>query len=171
MQLEELSNINMDLYEFAKNIVKYQNFKTSAALKLFEYKVSYTTALNYFNLGITYIKIKIKSKSIPMKIYEYIDDAIKKHIQPLTPKESEKRRVNKKMFAKKEATLPIQNALNEIRTEKTLTEKFEYGVKYSDHDIKILNSKHDALIFLSGVSAVSNEFFKPILVSITKLED
>lgn len=81
------------LKNLAINIVKYQDFKTSAIIpKIDNCGYAYNALSSYINLGICYIKKGVKNKRAG-SIYGYIDEALKNHTQPLVPPKSECRRV------------------------------------------------------------------------------
>lgn len=87
-------------------------------------------------------------------MYEYIDEAISQHVQPLTPKDNEKRRVLRNMYLKKKAILPVQKVVKELTKQSRMCEKFEYGVMYDDN-IKVFGKDSTAAkIFLAGITFV-----------------
>ena len=74
----------------AENIVKYQKFRTSAIIaKIDNCGYTRSSMYNYINFGIQYINNGCKTRQAG-SIYKYIDEALAKHIQPLTPSENEK---------------------------------------------------------------------------------
>lgn len=149
MELKDLNKVNFDLKDFATNIVKYQKFKSKAALSKFEYKLRENTANSYFGFGVTYIKTGKICKAANKKLYTYIDEAISNHVQPLTPSDKDKRVEFKNTYHKKGVKLPVQETLKKMNCG-SLVEKFEYGVRYDD-TIKIFESSHDAKMFLNGI--------------------
>ena len=75
------------LRNLAENIVKYQNFKTSEILRIIDNAGYSKVSLEAFiNAGINYVHTgkKISKRG---NLYKFIDDALNKHIQLLTPKE------------------------------------------------------------------------------------
>lgn len=170
MLLEELKDTDLDMRELAINTVKYQKFKTKAALSKFDYKLTYSTAANYFNLGISYIKTKLRSKAVGKKFYDYIEEALEQHVQPLTPSEDDRRREYNNVYHKKDAHLPVKDVLAEIQTEEKLTEKFEYGVRVKD-TVKIFKSREQADFFLEGVLFGGEDMYNARIVSVQNLGD
>lgn len=137
MELEELQNFK--LTSLAKQIVQYQNFKTAAAISKMTTEYSKTSLTCYFAYGVKYLKTG-DAKRLNPSLKEALDKCKAEHIQPLTPKDSERRIVHKshvKKEHKKETTLPIQK-LDIIG--KPLVEKFEYGLRL-DNKIMVVDSK------------------------------
>lgn len=132
------------LRDLALSIVKYQNFKTSAAIKNIKFVASQNTTKNYFGCGVSYIKSggKVKHKAIPSKIYDYIDEYLAQHVQPLTPSESDRRgeyKQRKNRYHGKSAVPPVAK-LDIVR--QPLTEKYDdYGIKSPDGYVKICKSR------------------------------
>lgn len=145
------------LRNLAKNIVQYQNFKTSVILKRIDNAgYSSLTLKSYITSGIIYIKRGVKNKQTGVKIYEYIDDAIKNCVQPLTPKQNEIRinypnRTKNKAY-KKDTVLPIQQVLNNLSKEiSSKKNSYMYAIKLNN-TLKIYNSLPEAQAFLDGLS-------------------
>ena len=84
------------LRQFAKQIVQYQDFSISKALaKMNIGAYSECTARQYFQDGRKYIKTskKVRSGKNPSNLYNYIDEFLEQKLQPLTPKDNEKAKV------------------------------------------------------------------------------
>lgn len=140
----------------AEIIVEYQKFSTNKVLEKFEeqnllYKKA--TAISYINYGIAYIMYGTKHYAVPKKIYNAIDECIAKHIQPLTPSEKDKRRINNNKYQKKDAVLPVQK-IPEVKTE--LTEKFEYGVRI-DNRIILFSTENGMNEFVKNIKFINPE--------------
>ena len=85
--LENLPDIVREnkMKQLGENIVKYQKFKISAILNKIDYAgLSKSTLNSYITSGINYIKTGKKYKQYG-SYYKYIDEAIERHVQPLTP--------------------------------------------------------------------------------------
>lgn len=171
--INDLKNITKILKEddyrkIAKLVVQYQNFKTKVAIQHFPFDVSEGTKLNYLNLGIVYIKTKVRNKAIPQKIYDFIDEFTEAHLQPLVPKDEDRRRTINKIYHKKEAVLPVQNLLKELKTKSAgMIAKFEYGVRIDDM-VKICSSREEAITFMQGAKFAGNKNVQ--VVSIERLD-
>ena len=154
----------------AEIIVKYQKFTTNKVLEKFEeqnllYKKA--TAISYINYGIAYIMYGTKHYAVPKKIYNAIDECIAKHIQPLTPSENDKRRINNNKYQKKDAVLPVQK-LPEVKTE--LTEKFEYGVRIENRII-LFSTENGMSEFVKNVKFINpNEKIQAVTVECENYE-
>ena len=137
------------LKKIAYDIVKYQKFRPSIAI--LKMNTSYTngTKMNYFKAGVTYIDKKIKNSTVTSGLYDYIDEAIRVHTQPLTPTQAEKRVTYN--YKKKEAEHPVVKAINEIKN----TEPRICAVKVNDKYIA-QNTLNDAKAFANGI-----KFLKP----------
>lgn len=171
--INDLKNITQilkddDYKNIAKLVVQYQNFKTKVAIQHFPCNVSEGTKQNYLNLGIVYIKTKVRSKAIPQKIYDFIDEFIENHLQPLVPKDEDKRRTINKIYHKKDAVLPAQNLIKELKAKSaSMIAKFEYGVRIDDM-VKICTSREEAITFMQGAKFAGNKNVQ--VVSIEKLD-
>lgn len=160
------------LKNLAINIVKYQNFKTNCIISKIENAgCTKNTLLTYINCGIIYLQSNKKYNKIPKQIYEYIDEALNKHIQPLTPKESEKRQArigcNRKPICKPSTSLSGLNAFN---LPKQITETFDYGVKVGNN-IRIFDSEKDAKSFCDSFKFFSNESIKLIEIKFSEVKN
>ena len=132
------------LRDFALAIVKYQNFKTSAAVKYINYNSSEVTIRNYFGCGVSYIKSngKIRHQNMPTGIFKFIDEYLAQHVQPLTPSKSDERKEyksRKNIYHGKNSIPPVAK-LDIVR--KPLIEKYDdYGIKSPDGYVKICKSR------------------------------
>lgn len=84
------------LRQLAKQVVQYQDFSTSKAIakmNIGAYKE--WTARQYFQDGRKYIKTgrKVRNGKNPPNLYNYIDEFLEQKLQPLTPKDNEKAKV------------------------------------------------------------------------------
>lgn len=140
------------LKKIAYDIVKYQKFRPSIAVSKMNASYTNGTKLNYFKAGVAYIENKTKSQTTATGLYDYIDEAIRTHIQPLTPTQAEKRVIynyKKKKEVKTES--PVAKVLREIRN----AEPKIYAVKVNDKYIA-QNTLNDAKAFANGI-----KFLKP----------
>lgn len=138
------------LRSLAKNIVQYQNFSTSSIIsKIDDAGLSYYTLKNYIDYGISYIKTGKVNRNIS-SIIGYIDENIKNCIQPLTPKNEEKRGFKKqsKTIIKKDTVLPVQNVLKNIVT-KNINKSIAIKI---DNNIVLLTSEEEANGFIKGIN-------------------
>ena len=77
--------------DVAIDIVKYQNYKTSAIMPKIKHEdFNSSTLVNYVNCGITYIKTGARKQPAPKFLYDCIDKAVEKCVQPLRPSTEEK---------------------------------------------------------------------------------
>lgn len=136
-------------------VVKMQKYKTEKVLEAIEKDSSInfkkSTAINYINDGISYIKYGRISKNLPKIFYEEIDKLIEKHVQPLTPKPSDARRQLATKYEKKETVLPIQR-VPEIKEK--MTTIFEYGVRIENRII-LFDSEHSMATFIKNAKFVN----------------
>ncbi len=147
--------------EKAVNIIKYQNFKTNAAMKKFN-----NLSVSQFTCGIAYVKRGVWHKNaVSRPLKAALDEALAKKIQPLTPSKSEARQFTKDYHTKKDTKLNIQelDILN-----KPITAKFEYGVRLNN-DIKILDTEIEAKAFLEGLKFVGQNEAKLLQVEIKEI--
>lgn len=143
----------------AKQIVQYQNYKTSAALKLIN-RMSYSEAsLNtFFNKGRLYLKTGNKYAKCG-NLYSYIDDWTEKHIQPLVPKPEEKYEYKPKVRKNNNKEKII------IKIPQKLTENFEYGVKI-ENKVYIFNTEKECEAFIQGIKLFSDDDTKIVHIKI-----
>ena len=141
------------LRNLAKNIVRYQNFRTSIILaKIDDAGLAEATLKNYVDYGISYIRTGKVAKQIT-GIVKYIDEYIKDCVQPLTPKQEEKRQIGKirsqatVSVYKKEATLPVQTVLNQLIAKNVHK---SIAVKLNDNII-VLSTEEEANGFIKGI--------------------
>ena len=154
-----LENLDQNLAQKkAVEIVKYQNFKTKIAMQ----KISYKMAKQVFDASVGYLKYgTYNEKVISKTLKKAIDEAVASHIQPLTPKDNEKRvargDINKKNKQKKyqaKNTVPPIAKLEILK--KPGAEVFDYGVRVGDN-IRIFQSEGAAKSFLNGLRFFCSE--------------
>ena len=136
-------NAKNQLDELAKNIVKYQNFKTKVALQYLGSHFSENTLKTYFAKGVQYIKYGTRNKKIK-SLYESIDAVLASKLQPLTPSKEDKANTCPPRLPKK-ITKPIETQT---------TETFSYAIQSGKH-IRIIDSETDWIEFKNLM-----EFFK-----------
>lgn len=147
--------------EKASNIIKYQNFKTSAAMKNFN-----NLSLSQFTCGIAYVKRGLWHKNaVSRPLKEALDELLAKKLQPLTPTKEDARQFCKAYNTKKDTKLNIQklDILN-----KPIIAKFEYAVRLNN-DIKVLNSELEAKAFYEGLKFVGNNEAKLIHIEVKEV--
>lgn len=157
----------------AIEIVKYQNFKTRIALQRMNVKM----ARQIFDSAVGYIRYKTWNKTIVTKsLKEAIDECIAEHIQPLTPKEEEKRQLyarrsevqklirESKKYQSKDSVPPI--AKLEI-VKQPVVENFEYGVKQGDN-IRLFKTETEAQFFINNASFFLKEPLKLVEVTVNE---
>lgn len=157
--LENLSSAVKEnrLKQFGENIVKYQKFKTTAIInKIDNAGYSRATLVSYINSGIGYINNGTKYKQYG-DFYKYIDEAIAKHIQPLTPAYNE-RRVEKMMTKRKKnkpSVTPVERVLKEIEQKTSIPKNLKYAVKMNKN-LRIMDSIEEARAFQDGLIFMGN---------------
>lgn len=154
-------------------VVKMQKYKTSKIWEVFEkdsaINLKKSTAVNYINYGISYIKYGKRSVNLPDKFYEEVDELIKQHVQPLTPKPSDARRFCVRKYEKKETVLPVQKAVQKIIQKEEITSKFDYGIKI-DNRIILFKSEDEMEQFIKNLRFINPETeLKAVTVSYDKL--
>lgn len=162
------------LRDFALAIVKYQDFKTKIAVEHVNYDSSRETIENYFGCGVSYIKsnFKVKHRSIPPKIYDYIDEFIAQHVQPLTPSAADRRseyKQRKNIYHGKNAVPPI--AKLEI-VKKQITEKYDmYGIKLPNGHIIPCKSEDYSAGYLAALrdNNIDTTDYKTILLKVSEV--
>lgn len=139
------------LRNLAINIVKYQNFKTSAIVNKID-SAGYTKASleALICYCIVYIQTGRKNNRVASSVYKYIDDAIKQCIQPLTPSEQDRRWNRKKSNKKKEIVTPVQKVLQHINDKAIEDKKYQIAVQVDDN-IKLQDDLKHAKGFLDGL--------------------
>lgn len=155
----------------AKLIVKYQKFRTDKVYKKFleqdSIMLSKSTAINYINYGISYIKYDKKAYSIRKEFYDCIDKCIAEHIQPLTPNTMDARRELVRKYEKKETVLPIQR-VPEIKEK--MTTIFEYGVRIENRII-LFDNEHSMATFIKNAKFVNPDIeLQPVTVECENYE-
>lgn len=146
------------LRNLAINIVKYQNFKTSAVINKID-NCGYTKSslMSYINFGINYIKTSFRERR-GGSIYDYIDEALAKHIQPLTPTAEEHRvqkRGGKRKKHKGDDITPVEKVLKEIEQKTSIPKNLKYAVKM-DKNLRIMDSIEEAKAFQDGLTFMGN---------------
>lgn len=139
--LDNLPNVVREnkLKNLAENIVKYQKFKTNAIIsKIGTCGYTKSSIYNYINFGIQYINNNRKERQ-GGSLYKYIDEAISKHIQPLTPKENERR------LRQNFVEPPIVKVLETINKKKTA-----FVVKFNNNAL-MYEGKDEAEAFKQGL--------------------
>ena len=143
------------LRNLARNIIQYQHFKTNVILKKIDNAgYSQSTLRFYIDKGIGYIKTGKKIRQLG-SLCEYLDECMNKHIQPLTPKNEEKRIEFNRTYRNNDV-LPVQRVLQKI-TQNTIidTNKNIYAVKMGKN-IRLQESIEEAKGFLDGLSFIGN---------------
>lgn len=153
------------LRNLAINIVKYQNFKTSAILNKIDWAgYSKNAIATYINYGISYIRKKIRKKNAG-NIYNYIDEAKANYITPLVPKENEKREEPKQ----KQKIIPVQNVLKKINEQIVSKENNRFlGIKIGDKII-IKESLDEIKAFQEGLIFMGNNDSRIVKVKIEEI--
>ena len=155
------------LFDFGFTIVKYQKFRTSLIAEKVKFEGTPATITNYINLGVSYIKNKTKHQRVPAAIYEGIDEALRTHVQPLTPLMREERRVYHRDYSKKKNIPPV--AKLDIVTN-PITAKFEYGIKFPDNSIKLCQSKDYASGYIDALKSLNKlSEYKLVAVEISDI--
>lgn len=125
----------------AKEIVQYQNFKSNKAAEKILGDWKTCTKKNYFNIGLRYMRSGFRDAHVGVKFYDFIDEAIEKCTQPLTPSISDKRHQRRINIQSKKATIPdvMQQPTTVLPTQ--LISKFEYGVRRGDLIVIMANEQ------------------------------
>lgn len=158
-----------NLKNLAKNIVKYQNFKTSVVLnKIDTLGFTRSTIKTYIDCGINFVRKGIKYPHVNKSLYLYIEECLKEHMQPLTPTFEEKR-VILKQSVKKETVLPVQNVLEKLQKQSVseLQTKF-YGIQLENRII-LQDTKEEANAFYNGLVFMGNNNAKIVKVKIEEI--
>ena len=159
------------LKNLAINIVKYQNFKTSAFINKID-SAGYTKAslASLICYCIIYIQTGRKSNRVVSSVYKYIDDAIKQCIQPLTPSERDRRWNKKKPNKKKEIVTPVQKVLQHINDKAIEDKKYQIAVQVDD-SIKLQDDLKHAEGFLNGLRFCGKVNVKIVKVRIEEINE
>jgi len=141
--------------EIAEDLIKYQNFKTNIAIKHMRCNVSDTTKKNYITSARYYLRTgkRYSTNNVGTALFNALDEALKKHVQPLTPKQSEQLKMlplRKPNYTKKDAKVPIAQMIPQ-----KIISNFEYGVRYNDI-IYLMGNEEEANIFIKGIMATGN---------------
>lgn len=152
----------------SEDIVKYQHFQTKSAIEKFRIKdKSFYTLKNYLFAGLSYLKDKRKATGIiSQKFYNALDKVIEKHVQPLVPKENERRKKGYNFAHKKEVILPI-NKIDIIK--KPTTKIIDYGVQYGKI-IYLKDTEQEASLLLEGIK-IANGDAKLVTVEIDEVNE
>lgn len=144
--------------QFGENIVKYQNFKTNSIIaKIDNAGFSKSTLVSYINSGINYIKTGKKFSQYG-DFYRYIDEAIKKHVQPLTPSKDDKRLIR-----------PVKKScINPQMAKDVLKHNNQYAVQMKDN-IRLLNNLECAKAFADGLIFMGKTDAKIIKIKIEEV--
>lgn len=152
-----LTTLKEDLREIkyanlAEIIIKYQNFKSAVILnKMQNMDIKEATKLQYITAGIKYIRYRKKDKKFSDVYYKKIQELLDKHMQPLVPKENEKRSNIQKIYQQKETILPIQNIIKSIKQTTTI----EYGIKIEDK-ILLCIDEIEARSFIKAIKFINS---------------
>ena len=153
--------------QLAYEIVKYQNYKVKYATANLPGDLASSTKANYFICGVKFIKNGTKNKIVPVQLYEYITEAMNKHVQPLTPKESERRVERNINYTKRNVEHPAQKVLEIIKNQSPKV----YAVKL-DNTLVIQNTLNDARAFSSGINFLNpNSNASIVQLEITEVKD
>lgn len=154
-------------YDIAETIIKHQKFQNKYIIEKLNFAgLKDTMLVKYVSFTLKYLKTGEKSKAIHRMYYDKIDEVITKHIQPLIPKENQKRRENLSFYHKKEAILPVQKVV----TEKKQTVLIDYGVKIGD-SICLCKDEKEAKGFLKGVLFCGKENVKIVTLEINDYKE
>lgn len=135
---------NEEIQVRAKEIVRYQNFRSKIALE----KMSCTMPKMTFDAGVVYLKRgTINKAGLSSRLKDEIDKCVENYVQPLTPNPSERRRRYNRNYQKKDAQPPICKI--EV-VKKPVTSTFNYGIKVGDC-IKMVDSEKEAKAFIRGM--------------------
>ena len=160
LQLTDLSQY--DLRALSRSIVKYQLFKVKSALHKLEGNFAPTTKFNYFKIGVRYLKTKVKEPKVNPKLYDYLDECLDSHIQPLTPSPKDKaREYNRK---KEQKVTPVFNLPQQV------TEKFEYAVR-NGNQIMVFDNEDQIKQFINNLNSLMiTHNCKPVSVVVGDLK-
>ena len=117
------------------------------------------------------IKVSRSLKIVANKINRYIDEYISQCIQPLTPKEDEKRKFVSsytKKNTRKQNTIPVQKVLNDISEKVSAIKNVQFGVMNKDN-LKVFLDKEDALDFKNSLLFFGGNNAKLVQVIIKEL--
>lgn len=153
------------LKELAINIVKYQNFTTSAFInKIDNAGYNASTLKLMICYAIRYIKTGEKNKRASA-LYPYIDEALKKHIQPLTPSKRDQR-----ITRLKQKSIPVQKVLQHINDKAIEDKKYQIAVQ-TDDSIKLQDDLKHAEGFLDGLKFCGRTNVKIVKVKIEEVNE
>lgn len=152
----------------AINIVKYQDFKTSAIIpKIDNCGYAQGALSSYIGFGICYIKKGTKNKKAG-NIYNYIDEALKNHVQPLVPSESERRRVAGVQTSRKVKDVSqVQKVLDGLYTKASKTQT-HIAVQISDY-LSIVDNQEEANGFNKCLEFLGKQAGKVVKITIEEV--
>lgn len=161
--------------QFGENMVKYQNFKTSVIRDRIDHAGFKEKTLDcYINSCIAYIKTGKKFAQYG-KIYDYVDEALARHVQPLTPKEEDRRRILPPRSSKrvtscieKDKVPPVVNVLNQIKEINKPVYEERFGVITEDRVI-LMENEDKARDFQKSFKLLSNNDIDVIEIKIRKI--
>lgn len=149
------------LRNLAINVIKYQNFSTNAIIrKIDNAGLSEATLRFYLDKGISYIKNGTIYKAMN-NFNKYIDEGVEKHIQPLTPKDSEKRRT---------IATERKSCINSQIVKDILRQNNQYAVQV-DNNIKLQPNLECAKAFADGLSFMGKTDAKIIKIEIEEVNE
>jgi hypothetical protein len=148
------------LKQFGENLVKYQNFKTNSIIaKIDNAGFSKGTLVSYVNSGISYIKTGKKFSQYG-DFYKYIDEALKRCVQPLVPSKDDKR-----------LSRPYNKSyINPQMTKDILRQNNQYAVQIGDN-IRLLNNLECAKAFTDGLSFMGKTDAKIVKINIEEANE
>ena len=154
------------LRNLAINVIKYQDFSTNATIrKIDNAGLSESTLRFYIDKGIGYIKQGTVYKGMN-NFNKYIDDGIEKHVQPLTPRNDEKRRPT----MRKKQQKPNSPCINPQMAKDVLRQKKQYAVQIGNN-IRLLNNLECAKAFADGLSFMGKTDAKIIKIKIEEVNE
>ena len=156
------------LRDIAKWIVKYQNFKLNIALEKIDTDFcSKLTLKNYLVRGLRYLKTGKKTSGVKTALYDFLEEELEKHTQPLRPTFSEQKQAYRRDYTKKENIPPIVPVTLK-KVQKPLIANFEYGIRI-ENDIKIFKNEDMANGFLQGLNFCGNNEGRLVSVEVENL--
>lgn len=154
------------LRNLAKDIIKYQKFKTSAFINKID-NAGYTknSLAAMISCGIVYLKTGTKNSSTNSQLYNFIDE-YKTKTEILTPLINEQREIQRRNIAKKTS---VQKVLNQISNKAKEDSKYQLAVKVGD-SIKLANNTEYANAFLDGMKFLGKMDAKLVKVRIEEID-
>jgi hypothetical protein len=162
-KLENLPEIiKEDKYvRLCTDIIKYQNFKTKAALSHFNNDFSTLSLKTYLRAGRHYIKLgekTIKNKNF----YKVLQQQLDRHVSPLTPCQNDKYTFPAKKYQSKEAKAPIIDTLKQIKTEDKKRKSY-YGLNIKDKEELLLIETKDNMEFAKKILNFANVQYRMLI--------